>query len=154
MNKERQKSQKKKEREREVHAKILRRRARTRAEAKVEADKAREEMINQAMVNKHTVTVNYNANDRLSEEEIKEKLTKNMQILQALEDEYNQLQKQREENAKNPPDFSALAINKPKSNLGGSAGVEFKPNVTEDIFNDQPVGNGLKPADTEEIKDV
>lgn len=151
---------KKKERERKAKQKVLRRRARIRAEAKEEREKSQADREAQKVVNRHTVTVCYDKSGRMSEEEVKARLAQNMQILQALEAEYEAEQKMREENRKNFPDYleklkqqSAQALEQHQtrvSNWGGSADVEFNPNPTpEDLFNDPPVGNGLKPSEEE-----
>lgn len=129
------KFQKKKDREREVRKKVLRRRAKIREEARTEADKAKKEREDQATINKYTATIRYNQGERLSEAEIKERLNKNMEILAALQKEYEDFQRQREEVAKNPPDLSKYTLDPSKiekKNFGGEAEVAFKPN--EDIF--------------------
>jgi hypothetical protein len=130
------KHQKKVERQREVRKKVLRRRARIRAEAKEEALKLREERESQRVVNKYTTTVNYSVNGRMTEEEVKQRLQRNMEILKALEDEYDELQKTREanqeKNAELATAFSGLKQDQPQGNWGGEAEVVFKPNLPEE----------------------
>ncbi len=117
------KLQKKKERERENRKKILRRRAKTRAEASEEYRKALEDKKAQAAVNRHTVTVNNKEKRTMTDEEAREQLRHNMQILQALEQEYDGLIKSRQ---------SYIEQQQQEGNFGGSAGVEFTPFNTEE----------------------
>ena len=143
MNSQQQKFQKKKEREREKRKKILRRRQRIRTEAKVEDEKQREEREAQRLVNRHTVTVWHDKNVRLTEEEIKARLARNMEILKALEEEYEAERKLREENQKQMPEmmnklreqqikFQQQPLEQEVRNWGGEAEVEFKPNLPEE----------------------
>jgi len=147
MSNQQKKMQKKKDREREVRKKILRRRARIREEARQEYLKNKEEMENQAVVNRHTVTVCHNDGQRLSEDEIKERLKKNMEILQALQAEQEEFERQRREALKNPPDFGQLAVRPEefKRMIGGEAECSFKPNSEDESAPDQPTPTEEQP---------
>jgi hypothetical protein len=124
------KSKKQKEREREVRKKVLRRRMKIREEAREEAKKALEEREVQRDLNKFkAATVMLNRGEVMTDEQIKEKLNHNMQILKALQDEHDAAEKAREEMIKNnPPQFNL--VNRP-SNWSGSADVAFTVNEEE-----------------------
>jgi Icc-related predicted phosphoesterase len=120
------KVQNKKDRAKEVRKKVLNRRKRIRAEAKEERQKVLEEKRMAATVNRYTRTIRRDEEPRKTEEEIQEQLRHNMQILKALEKEYDGLIKSREEYADR-----ARQQQQEEGNFGGSAGVEFVPFHTE-----------------------
>src|SRR6185369_5160614 len=101
MNKQK-KFEKKKDREREVRRKVLRRREKLRAEAKEEATKERAEREHQRDLNRFKrATVMLNAGAPLTDEQIRERLAHNLEVLKALEEEHDRELKAREENARN-----------------------------------------------------
>lgn len=122
------KHRKKVERQREVQKKLLRKRLKKRAEDKIEAEKVRQERESQRVVNKHTATIVYDKKGRLTDDEIRKRLDQNMEVLRALQEEYEAEQKLRAENQTLIPDLQKRLHPEPLRNWGGEAGVEFKPN--------------------------
>lgn len=122
------KHKKKLERQREVQQKLLKQRMKKRREEKVETAKAQADREAQKVVNRHTATICYNKNGKMSEAEIKERLDKNMEILRALQEEYEAEQKLRQENQDKAPELQKHLQATPVRNWGGEASVEFNPN--------------------------
>lgn len=100
--KEKHKQKKKIERQKRVKFKLMKIREKTFAEKKkaIEEEKARiatEELVNgkkKPIINDYAKIEKAN---KIKEEEVKEQLEKNLQILQALEDQYDQEQRSRQE---------------------------------------------------------
>lgn len=100
--KEKHKQKKKIERQKRVKYKLFKVREKTRAERKkvIEEERARiatEELVNgkkKPIINDYAKIEKAN---KIKEQEIKEQLEKNLQILQALEQQYDQEQKNRQE---------------------------------------------------------
>jgi hypothetical protein len=130
-----QKKHKKKiERQREVEKKMLRKRMKKRAEDRKLSVEQKEKREAERVVNRHTATICYDKAGRLSDEEIRQRLDRNMEVLRALQEEYEAEQKLRAENQALVPDMQKQLQPQPLQNWGGSAGVEFNPNpdpVTE-----------------------
>lgn len=116
-------------RKKEVKKKLLNRRLRKRAENKKITDEQKQKRDAERIVNKHTATICYDKAGRLSEEDIRQRLDKNMEVLRALQEEYEAEQKLRAANQSLIPDIQKQLHAEPIRNWGGSAEVEFKPNT-------------------------
>lgn len=122
------------QRKREVQKKLLRKRMKKRAEDRKMLDEQMQKRNAERMVNKHTATICYDKAGRLTEEEITKRLERNMEVLCALQEEYEAEQKQRANNQTLIPELQKRIHQEPIRNWGGEAGVEFNPNpspVTE-----------------------
>jgi hypothetical protein len=137
------KHRKKVERKREVEKKLLRRRLKKRIEEKKVADEYKAKRDAERIVNRHTSTICYDKGGRLTEEDIRQRLDRNMDMLKALQDEYEAEQKVRAANQITIPELQNRMQAEPNGNWGGSAGVEFNPNP-------DPVPEALPVAPTDD----
>ncbi len=127
-------------RQRKVKKKLLRQRMKKRAEEKVIAMEEKQKRDAERVLNKHTVTIRYDKAGRLSEEDICKRLDQNMEILRALQEEYEAEQKVRAANQTLVPEIQKQLHPEPIRNWGGEASVEFNPNpVTPTTQEETPV---------------
>lgn len=134
-------------RQREVQKKLLRKRLKKRAEDREEQAKVLQERENQRVVNRHTATICYDKEGRLTETEIRKRLDNNMEILRALQEEYEAEQKMRAENLAKLPELQQQVQVEPIRNWGGEAEVVFTPNP-------EPATTAEAPSPTDEKKDA
>lgn len=116
------------ERQRDVQKKVIRRRMKKRAEEKLLTDEQKQKRDAERVVNKHTATIVYDKAGRLTQEDIRKRLDRNMEMLRALQEEYEAEQKVRADNQSLIPELQKQLHPEPLRNWGGSAGVEFNPN--------------------------